>query len=240
MADSRSSNGPVPPPLHQEPTQVEKIVVSSALSRPLLLTGPLPDAAPPPPPLQDSYAEALDAVYAQAGMTREAESTSKLSSEQDMPESYTPERVITFLSSLPGHLSMETRYARMEEELHLHQQNDPAELVGEAATELVSLRLELSEQTQELEEASRATRWRIELLESELARMREQFEQAEQEGQEIRQELLVRIDEMTGVIVFFDGYQSYLLNRAQSESYEAPEFPDEATTMRLLDQREAA
>ena len=237
MANSRSSNEPVPPPLHQESAQVEKIVMSAALSRPLVLTGPLPDATPPPPPSQESYVDALEAVYAQAGMTIEAESTSALPSEPDTPESYTPERVIAFLSSLPSHLSVETRYARMEEELHLHQQNDPAELVGEAATQLVSLRLELSEQTQEWEEESRAARWRIELLESELARMREQFDKAEQDGQEIRQELLVRIDEMTGVIVFFDGYQSHLLRRGPSESYQAPEFPDEATTMRLLDRR---
>ena len=37
-------------------------------------------------------------------------------------------------------------------------------------------------------------------------------------GQERRQVLLTQVDEMTGVIVFFDSYQSYLMRRAEQES----------------------
>ena len=61
-----------------------------------------------------------------------------------------------------------------------------------------------------------------------------------EEGDEHRQELLTKVDEMTGVIVFFDGYQSHLLQRSGEEEKSAPTFLDDAAALRLLDQRKAA
>ena len=45
--------------------------------------------------------------------------------------------------------------------------------------------------------------------------MREQLAEREQEGREHRRELLTKVDEMTGVIVFFDG----LLIRGTPKSF---------------------
>lgn len=218
----------------------EKLITSTALSRPLVLqaspkTEPTASAEPESAELPNTpFADALAAVYAQAGLAAVVEPAPKAKP----PEPYTPEKVVAFLSSLPDHLSTESCHSRMEAELRQCQIEDPTELVGDAAVALVTLRQELSQQSQEFEEASRTMRWRIELLESELARLRELQMQHEAEGQATRQDLLVRIDEMTGVIVFFDSYQSYLLRRDQTSSYEAPEFPDEETALRLLSQRD--
>lgn len=226
------------PQLQQHRTNDETIVVSPALSRPMVF--PVQDASSSPP---EPYRSALTAVYAHAGLTSEQDSPMEPVASPSVDNSLTPEAVVTFLSTLPGHLSQESRYARMEEELRNYPNQDSSELVGDAAARLVALRQELTRGSQNTTESVRSIQLRIELLEAELARMRTQLVEREQEEKHQRQDLLVQIDEMTGVIVFFDGYQSYLLRKEQEEqeaAHEPPTFPDDATMLRLLEYREAA
>ncbi|WP_309722875.1 hypothetical protein [Armatimonas sp.] len=237
-----------------------RVVVSSALSRPMILPTqerpPAPVRSDPPapespaPPSPEVYREALAAVFAQAGLAMDSPTPEPVPEPEPEPEhpslfappqsGYSPDQIVAFLSSLPGHLSRESRYARMAEELSQHQKNDPSELVGEAAMQLVSLRQELTKNSHQAEASLQHTRIRIEQLEAELAQLRYQVEMQEQNSAGYRQSLLMRIDEMTGVIVFFDGYQSYLLRRDEQdeeEAYVPPTFLDEETALRLLDQR---
>ncbi|WP_394794311.1 hypothetical protein [Armatimonas sp.] len=225
------------------------VVNSSALTRPLVLSSPREEPSrrehtPPAtsPSGLSSYDEALAAVFSNAGLAEDKPSGSSEIAAASPPLSvrYSPEDVVVFLSSLPGHLSQDSRFRCMEEELQQRSESDPAELVGDAAAQLVQIRQELNRHTTEYSESIQATRWRIEFLEAELARMREQLAEREQEGREHRRELLTKVDEMTGVIVFFDGFQSYLLQRSDEEEKSAPTFLDDAAAMRLLDQRKAA
>ena len=244
----------LPPALQRQNSQESRVVVSSALSRPLIF--PIQDRTPAPdPPAASSsevYREALAAVFAQAGLATETPTPEPMPVPEPMPApelpsflvspqgDYSPDQIVAFLSALPGHLSLESCYGRMEEELNRHQKNDPAELVGDAAMQLVSLRQELTKNSHKAEASLQNTRLRIEQLEVELAQLRQQVEAQEQNSAGYRQSLLMRIDEMTGVIVFFDGYQSYLLRRGErdeEEAYVPPAFLDEETALRLLDQR---
>lgn len=220
------------PPLQRRHANDETIVVSSALSRPMVF----PSSEPSPEP----YRNALAAVYAQASLPPEPNLPTEPAPSTAPVARLTPEEVVAFLSTLPGHLSQESRYARMEEELQSYPGQDSSELVGDAAARLVELRQELTQGSQSNMESVRSIQLRIELLEAELARMRAQLVEREQEGKHRRQDLLVQIDEMTGVIVFFDGYQSYLLRKEQEASCAPPTFPDEETMLRLLEYREAA
>lgn len=217
-------------------------MVSSAFSRPMVLPSTLAESAAPAKPASPSgvvsYQDALAAVFAQATEVLDEEEDEPTSSAPLQPSVATPDGVVSYLSSLPSHLSLESRYAAMEEELARHPHGDPSELVGDAAVQLVALRRELHKHNAEHDEAIQATRWRIELLEQELARMREQLHEREHTGVERRRELLTKVDEMTGVIVFFDGYQAYLLQRQQEEDdARGPQFLDDATALRLLERR---
>lgn len=238
----------VPEALPVKASSDNVVVNSSALTRPLVLSSPREELArrehtPPAtsPSGLSSYDEALAAVFSNAGLAEDEPSRSSeiAAASPSLSGRYSPEDVVAFLSSLPGHLSQDSRYRCMAEELQQRSESDPAELVGDAAAQLVQLRQELNRHTTEYSESIQATRWRIEFLEAELARMREQLAEREQEGREHRQELLTKVDEMTGVIVFFDGFQSYLLQRSDGEE-SAPTFLDDAAAMRLLDQRKAA
>ncbi|WP_395141795.1 hypothetical protein [Armatimonas sp.] len=234
------------------PTKVSSdnvVVNSAALTRPLVLSNPPEEPSrrqqPPPrasPSGLSSYDEALAAVFSHAGLVEDdqADPSERGAAAPSSSARYSPDDVVGFLSSLPGHLSQVSRYRCMEEELQLRSESDPAELVGDAAVQLVKLRQELNRHTTEYNESIQATRWRIEFLEAELAQMHEQLAGREQEGDEHRQELLTKVDEMTGVIVFFDGYQSHLLQRSGEEEKSAPTFLDDAAALRLLDQRKAA
>ena len=236
------------------------MLVSSALSRPMIfptqertpaqVRPATPAPEPPAAPSPEVYREALAAVFAQAGLANEIHTPKPEPEPEPEPEyssllappqsSYSPDQIVAFLSSLPGHLSQESRYARMAEELSQHQKNDPSELVGEAAMQLVSLRQELTKNSHQAEASLQHARLRIEQLEAELSQLRYQVEMQEQNSAGYRQSLLMRIDEMTGVIVFFDGYQSYLLRHDRQddeEAYVPPTFLDEETALRLLDQR---
>jgi hypothetical protein len=238
---------PVPPPFGAEPGEPidGTVVVSSALSRPLVLPPqthePRQDHRPASPSGVVSYQDALAAVFAQATEVLDDEEEAPPVAAPSAPTVATPEGVVSYLSSLPGHLSLESRYAAMEEELARFPNNDPSELVGDAAVQLVALRRELHKHNAEHNEAIQATRWRIELLEQELERMREQLAEREKTGVEHRRELLTKVDEMTGVIVFFDGYQAYLLQREQEQEQEGrgPQFLDNETALRLLERRAA-
>jgi hypothetical protein len=230
-----------------EESRSDTVVVSSALARPLVLTAPPSEVAPPPrvatpanPSGVVSYEDALAAVFANAGMAPEPPPPLPMAPLPAAPALCTPERVVAFLSELPRHLSQESRFQRMEEELQNYPNGDPNDLVGDAAAQLVSLRRELLQHTADHDLAVKSTQSRIELLEAELARMREQLAEREAEGQERRQVLLTQVDEMTGVIVFFDSYQSYLMRRAEQESGTevVPTFVDEETALRLLERRE--
>lgn len=226
--------------------RTEKVVVSSALSRPLRLpalteaTLPPVEPAPPSPSGVTSFQDALAAVYAQAKevLDEDEELPPTVTAAPARPSVGTPAGVVAFLSGLPGHLSLESRYRAMEEELERFRSIEPSELVGDAAVELVALRRELHKHNAEHDAAVEATRWRLSLLEQELQRMREQLVEREVEGAARRQELLTSIDEMTGVIVFFDGYQSYLIQRETSEEPEPPRFLDDEVAMRLLERQQ--
>ena len=221
----------------------EKVVVhSEALTEPLVLPDSLREAAERTPPHPSpsglsSYEDALAAVFSHAGL---APHEGEAGGGAAPPKRYSPEQVVAFLSALPSNISLESRYAAMEVELETCHASDPVELVGDAAMHLVQLRKELILHNAEQKEASEATQWRINLLKAELERMYQQLADREREGQEIRQELLTKVDEMTGVIVFFDGYQAYLYQRAQTEVGTSPTFLDNATALRLLDQRKAS
>jgi hypothetical protein len=235
------------PPALQSSHEESRVVVSSALSRPMIFprqerrpapVRPIPPAPEPPAaPSPEVYQEALAAVFAQVGLANETPRPEPVSEpEPEYPSlfappqsSYSPDQIVAFLSSLPGHLSQESRYARVAKELSQHQKNDLSELVGEAAMQLVSLRQELTKSSHQAEASLQQARLRIEQLEAELGQLRHQVEMQEQNSAGYRQSLLMRIDEMTGVIVFFDGYQSYLLRREEQDkedTYVPPTFLD--------------
>ena len=218
------------------------VFLTSALSRPLVLTplpedygGESPKLAPPRKlPAADNFdplAElnaSLPALLARLrGATYEEKS------------SYTPEQAITFLSELSPKISSQARYKKVEEELsHISPDHQAlaAELVGEAAARLVDLRRDLATGQTAHNNRQTVDRGHIEALEAELTRQRTQFEENEQLFQKQRQETLVRLDEMTGVIVFFDAYQAHYLHErpAERESDELPAFLQEDTAAKLL------
>lgn len=214
------------------------VVLTSALSRPLVLT-PLPEDPPPVAPPQK-----LPTPEVRGASVSEAESLVALLERFRVPPplsslSYTPEQAIAFLSALPAHLTPEARYAQMEQELSRAASDDQAlaaELVGEAAARLVELRRELT--TGQTAHSNRQTleQGRIEALAAELARLQAEYEAQEASYQQERQAQLTRLDEMTGVIVFFDAYQAYRLQRGGREtpSPEVPAFLQEETAAKLL------
>lgn len=218
------------------------VFLTSALSRPLVLT-PLPDdfAAEPqklPPPKKLPTPEKIDplseldaSLPALLARLRGAVYTQR--------PSYTPEQAITFLSELPPKLSSKVRYKRVEEELTRvapDHQALAAELVGEAAARLVDLRRDLSTGQTAHQNRQTLERGNIEALEAELTRLKTQFEENEALYQKQRQEILTRLDEMTGVIVFFDAYQAHYLQQkpVEVESEELPAFLKEETAAKLL------
>jgi hypothetical protein len=229
MSDHLTPKRETLPPVFEPDTQevrlaTDRLVVTAALSRPLVVSTLLSES----PSGVDSYEDALAAVFAQADR---GEGGSRLQG-----PALTPDAVVAFLSALPGHLARDSRFRWMEEELRRYPGSDPNTLVGDAASQLVLLRTELEQHTSVQESATLGLRQRIEQLEEELSRLRQQLGDDAALAQERRQELLVKIDEMTGVIVFFDSYQSFLIQRDQPVAEATPTFLDEELALRLLEQ----
>jgi len=157
-----------------------------------------------------------------------------------MVAAYTPEQVVAFLTSLPSHLSQESRFQRMAEELQQLSDDNAAlvaDIVESAAAKLVELRRNLSTRQTVFESQTRAEKKQIEQLKAEIARLQAELAAKEHEFQEQRQESLVKVDEMTGVIVFFDSYQAYQVQAQGTPEGEAdyvPAYLREDTAERLL------
>lgn len=252
-----------PPPLVNEVAST--VVVTSALSRPLVLATPtdtekqeaaaveqrrrvakanpvkkLPATeAVDENPLPDKAQ--MDANLALL-LARLKEPATPQAPERTATPAYTPEQVVSFLSGLPGHLSQESRFNRMTEVLREISPDDTAlaaEIVGEAAVKLVELRRNLSTRQTVFNSQVKAEKKQIDQLEAEIKRLRAEVAEKERVFQEQRQEALTQVDEMTGVIVFFDSYQAHRMQvqeegSASEEGDFVPAYMREDTAERLL------
>lgn len=157
------------------------------------------------------------------------------------PPKFTTEQAVAFLSNLPKGLSSHEQHLRTKEFLAKVTQDGGAlasELVGDAAQQIVTIRESLRrlEQHYQLEQSDDEIC--IQVLEERLARLRNQMQQRQARTDEERQSLRTQLDEMMGVIVFFDGYQGFLRQKTESGTNvkEVPSHLCEDSVRRLVRQ----
>lgn len=158
------------------------------------------------------------------------------------PPQLTTESAIAFLSHLPTGLSDQEKCLRTQEILEEITPDTgalAAELVGDAAQQIVTLRESLRslEQSYQLEQSDDEIC--IQVLEERLTRLRSQMQQRQLRTTEERQALRTQLDEMMGLIVFFDRYQSFLRQNRESSpsSHATPSHLCEDSVRRMLKQR---
>jgi hypothetical protein len=142
------------------------------------------------------------------------------------PPQFTAEHAVAFLSSLPKSLSETERCTRVQELLKGLTPDDSTlavELVGEAAQQIVTIRQELKALEESFQREQSDDEICIQVLEERLARLRSQMTERKASAVEEGQALRTRLDEMMGVIVFFDRYQGYV--RQQNQPPASPEVP---------------
>jgi hypothetical protein len=126
---------------------------------------------------------------------------------------FTAEHAVDFLSNLCYGLSEEERCGRVQElfrGITTDQSGLASELVGEAAQEIVKIRQEIRQLEENFQRLQTDDEVYIQVLEERLARLRAQLKERKAGTDDQRQRLRTRLDEMMGIIVFFDRYQGFL------------------------------
>ncbi|WP_309722872.1 hypothetical protein [Armatimonas sp.] len=196
---------------------------------------------PVPQPLWAAYASASLPGPAQ-GLLGSWDVSTLLSSEPAnvslAPPQFTAEHAVAFLSGLPKSLSTTERCTRVQGLLKGLTSDDTTlatELVGEAAQQIVTIRQEIKALEESFQRDQSDDEICIQVLEERLTRLRNQMIERKASTDEGSQALRTRLDEMMGVIVFFDHYQSYV--RQQNQPYvpsEVPAFQREEGVRKLL------
>ncbi|MCX6366833.1 MAG: hypothetical protein NTX57_08995 [Armatimonadetes bacterium] len=154
------------------------------------------------------------------------------------PPQFTAEHAVAFLSSLPKSLSETERYTHVQERLRGLTSDDTtlaAELVGEAAQQIVTIRREIKALEESFQREQSDDEICIQALEERLARLRSQMTKRKASAVAESQALRTRLDEMMGVIVFFDRYQGYVRQQNQPPApTEVPAFQREEGVRRRV------
>ncbi len=151
---------------------------------------------------------------------------------------FTAEHAIDFLSNLAHGLSEEERCQRVQELLRgitTDESGTASELVGEAAQLIVQIRQEVRELEENFQRCQTDDTICIQVLEERLTRLRSQIKERQTTIGDQRQRLRTRLDEMMGIIVFFDRYQSFLRHAKYTQApAEAPPYLREDAVRNLL------
>ena len=121
-----------------------------------------------------------------------------------------------FLACLPQSLSEPERCLRVQEFLRERGAEGTlvaAELVGEAAQKIVEIHQSLKGQQEHFQQAQAKDEDYVLALEERLERIRRQIKERQESHDQNRQEQRTRLDELMGAIVFFDNYQSIILQQ---------------------------
>jgi hypothetical protein len=144
---------------------------------------------------------------------------------------------VDFLSNLPSCLDEQERCTKVQElfkGITRDESTLASELVEEAAQQIVSIRQNLRGLEDQFQREQADDELCIQVLEERLVRLRSQVKQRHTGIVTQRQELKVRLDEMMGVIVFFDRYQGFLRQQKHAPSAETPAFMREDAVKNLL------
>lgn len=154
------------------------------------------------------------------------------------PPTFTAEHAIGYLSSLAPGLTESERCTQVQELLRgitTDENTLVAELLGEAAQEIVGIRQSLTSQEECFQREQSDDAICIQVLEERLARLRVKMKEREASQTQEHQALRTRLDEMMGVIVFFDSYRGFLRQQTQETcSNETPSFLREDAVRNLL------
>lgn len=77
----------------------------------------------------------------------------------------------------------------------------------------------------------------IERIEEEYTNLKSEIYTKTLESNKIKSQILLYMDEMTGIIVFFDAYQSYLKESQDEKLFSNPIFVDDDLALRLIDRQ---
>lgn len=77
----------------------------------------------------------------------------------------------------------------------------------------------------------------IERIDEETIHLRSEIDQKNLNFNRVKQQILTYMDEMTGIIVFFDAYQSYINEKTEEENTNFPMFIDEDIALRIIDRQ---
>lgn len=150
---------------------------------------------------------------------------------------FTAEHAVDFLSNLPHCLDEQERCGKVQELFKglTHDESAlAAGLVEEAAEQIVTIRQNLRGIEVEFQREQADDELCIQVLEERLVRLRRQVRERQEGMVTQRRELKTRLDEMMGVIVFFDRYQGFLRQQKQAPMTETPAFMRDDTVKNLL------
>lgn len=136
------------------------------------------------------------------------------------PPLVTVESALDFLACLPQSLSEPERCLQVQEFLRERGAEGTlvaAELVGEAAQKIVEIHQSLKGQEEHFQQAQAKDEDYVLALEERLDRIRRQIKERQEAHDQNRQEQRTRLDELMGTIVFFDNYQSFVLQQKREQ-----------------------
>lgn len=226
---------PIPPPLDAGATVLVATPEPAPTAPGTFTPGPLLTPRPAysavvPPPVQTALAARGSWELETLLAPEPARTTAS-------PPTFTAEHAVDFLSNLPSCLDEQERCGRVQELLRGITQDEStlaAGLVEEAAQEIVAIRQNLRALEEQFQREQADDELCVQVLEERLVRLRRQLQERKHGTETQRRELKVRLDEMMGVIVFFDRYQGYLRLQKLTPQGETPAFMREDAVKNLL------
>jgi hypothetical protein len=150
---------------------------------------------------------------------------------------FTAEHAVDFLSNLASCLDEHERCSKVQELFKGLTRDESAlasGLVEEAAQEIVTIRQNLRGLEEQFQTEQADDELCIQVLEERLVRLRKQIRERQTGADTQRRELRTRLDEMMGVIVFFDRYQGFLRQQKLTPVGEGPAFLREDAVKNLI------
>ncbi len=156
-----------------------------------------------------------------------------------LPIAFTAEQAITVLVELPYGTTTRGRCQAMQQAIRVVT-DDPAStghlVVSDAAQKMVALNQHLTQGRTALKSFRQKVAEEMEQLHDRMNQLRLVVDESNANFQAIEEAGRVRVDNLTGIIAFFDEFQAYLRmeTSSQTDNSELPAFMRDDTAMKLL------